>query len=214
MARNVGRDKGREIASRLLGAGAAAAVAAALAACGGPLSGIKNPFHKEEARLPGERIAVITDPGQISDQVAVRPVALPPAKVNASWSQPGGDPSNSLGHLAFAGSLHKVWTADAGTGSSSSGRLSAVPLVAGGKIFTLDAGGDVSAFSASSGSKLWTTSVTPKDENRREGFGGGLALDGGRLFATTGYGTVVALNPGSGAIEWTKLVGEPIREIL
>jgi outer membrane protein assembly factor BamB len=212
MARNVGRVKGREITSRLFGAGLAAAVAAALAACGGPLSGIKNPFHKEEVRLPGERIAVITDPGQISDQVAVKPVALPPAKVNASWSQPGGDASNSLGHLALAGSLRKAWTADAGTGSSSSGRLSAVPLVAGGKIFTLDAGGDVSAFSASSGSKLWTTSVTPKDENRREGFGGGLALDGGRLFATTGYGTVVALNPDSGAIEWTKLVGEPVRD--
>ncbi len=176
------------------------------------MSGIKNPFHKEEVRLPGERIAVITDPGQISDQVAVKPVALPPAKVNASWSQPGGDASNSLGHLAFAGSLHKAWTADAGTGSSSSGRLSAVPLVAGGKIFTLDAGGDVSAFSASSGSKLWRTSVTPKDENRREGFGGGLALDGGRLFATTGYGTVVALNPDSGAIEWTKVIGEPVRD--
>jgi outer membrane protein assembly factor BamB len=211
MARNVGRGKGREIGSRLLGAGFAAALTVALAACGGPLSGIKNPFHKEEARLPGERIAVITDPGQISDQVPVRPVSLPPARVNGSWSQPGGDPSNNLGHLALGGSLRKVWTADAGTGSSSSGRLSAVPLVAGGKVFTLDAGGDVSAFSAASGAKVWTTSVTPKNESSREGFGGGIALDGSKLFVTTGFGTVVALNPGSGAVEWTKSIGEPIR---
>jgi len=179
------------------------------AGCGG---GLKNPFHKEEVRLPGERIAVITDPGELSaDQVAVKPVSLPPAKVNGSWSQPGGDPSNNLGHLALGDSLHKVWSANAGTGSSSSGRLSAVPLVADGKVFTLDAGGDVSAFSASGGSKIWTTSLTPENENGREGFGGGLALDGGKLFATTGYGTVVALNPSSGAIEWTKSVGEPIR---
>lgn len=179
------------------------------AGCGG---GLKNPFHKEEVRLPGERIAVITDPGELSaDQVAVKPVSLPPAKVNGSWSQPGGDPSNNLGHLALGDSLHKVWSANAGTGSSSSGRLSAVPLVADGKVFTLDAGGDVSAFSASGGSKMWTTSLTPENENGSEGFGGGLALDGGKLFATTGYGTVVALNPSSGAIEWTKSVGEPIR---
>jgi len=209
----VGRGKGREIASRLLGAGLAVTVAVTLGGCGAAssLSSI-NPFHKEEVRLPGERIAVITDPGQINaDQVAVRPVALPPAKVNGSWSQPGGDPSNNLGHLALGGSLHKIWTADAGRGSSSSGRLSAVPLVAGGKVFTLDAGGDVSAFSTASGAKAWTTSVTPENESSREGFGGGLALDGGKLFVTTGYGTVVALNPSSGAIEWTKVVGEPIR---
>jgi outer membrane protein assembly factor BamB len=205
----LGRGRGRDIGSRLLGAGLAAVVAATFAGCGG---GLKNPFHKEEARLPGERIAVITDPGELTaSQVAVRPVSLPPAKVNGSWSQPGGDPSNNLGHLALGASLHKVWSADAGTGSSSSGRLSAVPLVADGKVFTLDAGGDVSAFSASGGSKMWTTSVTPKNESGREGFGGGLALDGGKLFATTGYGTVVALNPSNGAIEWTKSIGEPIR---
>lgn len=209
----MGRGKGREIGSRLLGAGLAAAVAVTVCGCGGGgLGGIKNPFHKEEVRLPGERIAVITDPGQINaDQVAVRPVSLPPARVNGSWSQPGGDPSNNLGHLALGGALHKVWTADAGRGSSSSGRLSAVPLVDGGKVFTLDAGGDVSAFSTASGAKAWTTSVTPKSESSREGFGGGLALDGGTLFVTTGYGTVVALNPSSGAVEWTKSVGEPIR---
>jgi outer membrane protein assembly factor BamB len=205
----LGRGRGRDIGSRLLGAALAAAVAVTFAGCGG---GLKNPFHKEEVRLPGERIAVITDPGELSaDQVAVKPVSLPPAKVNGSWSQPGGDPSNNLGHLALGGSLHKVWSVDAGTGSSSSGRLSAVPLVADGKVFTLDAAGDISAFSASGGSKMWTTSVTPKNENGREGFGGGLALDGGKLFATTGYGTVVALNPSSGAIEWTKSIGEPIR---
>ena len=67
-----------------------------------------------------------------------------------------------------------------GTGSSSSGRLSAIPLVAGGKVYTLDAGGTVSAFQAASGSRLWSTSVTPKNEKRAEGFGGGLALDSGR----------------------------------
>nr|WP_158007649.1 PQQ-binding-like beta-propeller repeat protein [Methyloceanibacter marginalis] len=120
-------------------------------------------------------------------------------------------PSNSLGHLALQGGLRKVWTADAGTGSSSSGRLSAVPLVAGGKVFTLDAAGDVSAFSTSSGAKVWSTSLTPENEKSSEGFGGGLALEGNTLYATTGYGTVVALNPASGAVQWTKAVGKPIR---
>ena len=54
---------------------------------------------------------------------------------------------------------------------------------------------------------LWSASVTPENEKRAEGFGGGIALDGGRLYATTGYGTVVALNPNSGEIIWTQAHG-------
>jgi outer membrane protein assembly factor BamB len=107
--------------------------------------------------------------------------------------------------------VRQVWSADAGTGSSSSGRLSAVPLVADGKVFTLDAGGKVSAFSSASGGKLWTANVTPDNEKSKEGFGGGLALDGGHLYAATGFGTVVSIDPGNGAILWTKRVGKPIR---
>jgi outer membrane protein assembly factor BamB len=214
VARDVGRGPRRKIGSRLLGAGLAVAVAACLGGCGssGLASKLKNPFHKEEEKLPGERIAVITDPGQINvDQVAVRPVSLPPPHANASWSQPGGVPSNNLGHLAFSDSVRKVWEVDAGTGSSSSGRLSAVPLVAEGRVFTLDAAGNVSAFSSASGSKLWGASVTPENEKSKEGFGGGLAFEGSRLYATTGYGTVVALDAGNGAVLWTKVVGEPVR---
>jgi outer membrane protein assembly factor BamB len=213
-----GRTRGNVI--NLIGAGLLAALASSVAGCGGggdSLSSLKhtlaNPFAKDEQKLPGERIAVITDPNTIAiDPAEVgRPVQLPSPQANASWSQPGGSPSNSLGHLALGDQPRKVWSADAGTGSSSSGRLSAVPLVADGKVYTLDAGGRVSAFSSSSGAKLWTASVTPDNEKSREGFGGGLAMDGGRLYAATGYGTVVSIDPGNGAIVWTKRVGKPIR---
>ena len=215
MALIVSPDKKRKIGSRLLGAGLAATLAVAIAGCGGMGSisdKLQNPFGKEEERLPGERVAVITDSGQLNAaQISARAVSPGPAKTNASWVQPGGVASNNLGHLALAGSLRKVWSVDVGTGSSSSGRLSAVPLVAGGKVFTLDAAGTVGAFSSASGAKIWSTSLTPENESRSEGFGGGLALEGGRLIATTGYGTVVALNPGDGAVQWTKAMGEPIR---
>ncbi len=95
---------------------------------------------------------------------------LPPPQANASWTQPGGTPSNNLGHLALGDQVQKVWSADAGTGSSSSGRLSAVPLVADGKVFTLDAGGTVSAFSSASGAQACgSASVTPENEKREGG---------------------------------------------
>jgi outer membrane protein assembly factor BamB len=188
-----------------------------VAGCGSSMSSLsntlKNPFAKKEDILPGERVAVITDPNMVAIDPAEagRPVQLPQAQANASWAQPGGTPSNNLGHLALNEEVRKVWSADAGTGSSSSGRLSAVPLVADGKVFTLDAGGRVSAFSSASGGKLWAVSVTPDNEKSKEGFGGGLAMDGGHLYAATGYGTVVSIDPSNGSILWTKRVGKPIR---
>jgi outer membrane protein assembly factor BamB len=198
---------------RVLIALAVIALAPYLTGCAGGLPTIKNPFSKEEEKLPGQRVAVITSQGvgDVDPSLATRPIALPPPRNNPSWTQPGGVASNNLGHLALGESVHQVWTADAGTGSSSKGRLSALPLVADGKVFTLDAGGTVSAFAAGSGARLWSASVTPENEKRAEGFGGGIALDGGQLYATTGYGTVVALNPNSGEIIWTKRTGEPIR---
>jgi outer membrane protein assembly factor BamB len=202
----------------LLGILLSGGLLASLAGCAGDsLSSLgkklSNPFAKKEVPLPGERIAVITDPttAELNSAAPPKAVQIPPEQANASWSQPGGSPANNLGHLALNGEVRKVWSADAGTGSSSRGRLSAVPLVADGKVFTLDAGGNVSAFSAASGGRIWSRSVTPENEKSKEGFGGGLALDGERLYAATGYGTVVAIDPANGAILWTKHVGKPIR---
>jgi outer membrane protein assembly factor BamB len=193
--------------------GLAAALAAALCSCSGPLAHLPNPFRKKEEILPGERIAVITDPSA-NDAIPAgppKPITLPPPHANDSWSEPGGTPSNNLGHLALNEQLQKVWSADAGTGSSWRGRLSAEPLVAGGRVYTLDAGGTVSAFAADSGARVWRASVTPENESRKEGFGGGIALDGGHLYATTGYGTAVGIDAGNGTILWKKTIGEPVR---
>ena len=131
--------------------------------------------------------------------------------VNASWSQPGGLPSNNPGHLALSDSVNKVWAADAGTGSSSRGRLSAVPLVADGKVYTLDAGGSVTAFAASSGATLWSANVTPKNEK-----------NSGRLRRRArarrrpplrhhGLRRRRCARSGNGAVAWTKQIGKPVR---
>ena len=177
------------------------------------LSSVKNPFKKTKEILPGERVAVITDPTseKVDTSAAAKPISLPAPVANASWTEPGGSAGNDLGHLALGERLAKAWQADAGTGSSSRGRLSAIPLVADGKVYTLDAGGRVSAFSAAGGGRVWGTSLTPKNERSSEGFGGGLALDSGRLYATTGFGSVVGLDPVKGTVLWTQKVGEPVR---
>lgn len=186
----------------------AVAAAMALAGCGASL----NPWNKEEELLPGDRISVALGREEIEvDPVAAKsPVSLPAPKRNPDWSQPGGSPDNAPGHLELAGGLSTAWSADVGTGSSDSGRLTASPIVYQGKVFAMDVEGQLAAFSTS-GARVWRISLVPENEGGHAGFGGGLAAADGRLYATTGFGTVVAVNPNNGEIFWTREIGTPIR---
>lgn len=184
-----------------------------LAACSAVPNKI-NPFKKEEeVKLPGERIAVLKSQEgfQVDEAAAKKPVALPPPQRNADWSQPGGVPSNAPGHLDFSGGLGAAWSADIGEGSSDEGRLTASPIVYGGKVYTLDSEGIVSAYSAGGGSRIWRVDLAPENEGGNEGYGGGLAANGSRIFVTTGFGLVAALNASNGTVEWTRRVGVPLR---
>ena len=195
-------------------------LAASLAGCSDslpslPKIGDLNPFAEKQQPLPGKRIAIMDTKDRIGGAelaTADKPIVIPPPRANDGWTQPGGRPSNSPGHLALSsGSVKQAWTANAGTGSSSAGRLTASPIVYEGRVYTLDATARVTAFSASGGSSVWRTSLVPEKERDVAGYGGGLAIDGGRLYAATGFGTVVALDPGSGKKLWEKNLGVPVR---
>jgi outer membrane protein assembly factor BamB len=171
---------------------------------------LDNPFADKEVPLQGKRISVMQKESA-GEVAAGRPVALPSQRQNVDWTQPGGTANNAPGHLALGQALKSAWSADAGAGSSFWGKLTSSPIVYANKVFTLDANGQVSAFSLSGGSAVWRTSTTPPNEKDREGFGGGLAADGGRVYAATGFGLVVAIDPESGKKLWEKSVGSPVR---
>ena len=181
-----------------------------------------NPFAEKQQPLPGKRVAIMDAQSGLTSELAPadRPVTLPPQRANEDWTQPGGAPSNAPGHLALAGSPKQSWSADAGTGSGSTGRLTASPVVYDGRVYTLDAAARVTAISVSGGATVWRQVLVPDTEqggflsfgsDGKGGFGGGLAVDGGRLYAATGFGVVVALDPKSGKKLWEKNLGAPIR---
>lgn len=171
-----------------------------------------NPFAEKEVPLPGKRIPVALTESRAGLDVAPadRPIVLPPAQPNAAWTQPGGTPHNSSGHVALGASLRQVWSADAGSGSSSYGKLTASPIVSDGRVYVLDTRGRVTAFSQT-GSTAWRVSVTPPTEKEQNGYGGGLAADGGRIFVATGFGWVIALDGQSGKKLWEKNLSSPLR---
>lgn len=166
----------------------------------------------DEDRLEGERRPVRPATASAEAALTVIDRALPPAEARASWTQTGGSASNAGGHLQGPATFNRIFTVDAGTGSSSDSVVTSAPVVGGGVVYALDAASRVSAFDAGSGALRWEVDLVPnEDEDGDEGFGGGLALDGGQLFATTGFGEVLALSAQTGEILWRERFGAPFR---
>lgn len=166
-----------------------------------------------EEILEGQRFPVIGlgRAVAVDPEAAATPVQLPQARSILNWTQSGGNASHTPGHLAVSDSLSIAWSSSAGVGSSTRQKLVSPPIVADGKIFVKDANGGVRAMDKTSGRTIWQTNLTPEGESSGEGFGGGLAYDGGRLYVTSPYGYMIALNPASGDELWRQKVRVPFR---
>ncbi|MDR3515261.1 MAG: PQQ-binding-like beta-propeller repeat protein [Azospirillaceae bacterium] len=161
--------------------------------------------------LPGKRVSVLlTDQTlQPDPHVVDVPVTLPTATANEMWPQPGGYPDHSMQQLV-AGATTELWHASFGTGTTSRRRLMARPVIAEGRVYTMDSEFTVSAFDAKNGERLWETNVLPDDDSG-DGFGGGVAFADGKLFVTSGYGDVLTLDPATGKEGWRHNLSAPIR---
>ena len=165
-----------------------------------------------KAPLPGQRISVLqmesraaADPG-----LTGTPIRLPAATRNGMWPQAGGYPDHAMGNLALSATPTEVWRTGIGDGSGGRMRLLSRPVVAQGKVFTLDAASAVGAFDESTGKRLWQVDLRPSD-TRGSSFGGGVAFGDDMVFVATGYAEVMALNPSDGAVVWRQHIPGPAR---
>lgn len=160
----------------------------------------------------GQRVPILAgESGITADKtLAEVQVVLPMATVNPGWTQPGGSPSKVMGHLALGQTPVRAWSAKI-AGTTGRVRLAAAPVVADGKLFAVDTEAVVHAFDANSGNKLWSLATSTDKENRRAAFGGGVSVEGGRVFATNGLGDVVAIDAAAGTEVWRKKPGGPLR---
>ncbi len=192
---------------RQLRLGIIVAVAIAVGGCG--------IFGHKKATTPvlGERIAVLAAESDVAvdPATAALPMSLPAPVVNPAWSQSGGNASKSLGHVALGGSLTQAWETSIGQGTSLAARLAAAPIVADGRVYTIDTLATVRAFDAQTGAPLWRTQFGTERGNDSALFGGGLAYNQGRIYATNGLGFVVALDATNGGVAWQVRPGGPLR---
>lgn len=170
---------------------------------------------KRERILEGERFGVreaieagYADPvegeAETADAAEDTPppaVQIPAQTANTDWPQKRGNAGHFVSNAALAPALTELWTVSIGSGNSKRHRLTAEPVVAAGKVFTLDSQSMVKAHSTA-GATLWSTDLTPATDRNGDASGGGLAFGGDRLFVTTGFGRLVALDPDTGAVLW------------
>lgn len=194
---------------------AAACLAAGLNAC----STIRdlNPFDGGDdaptARATeGRRIPVVALDQELKPADALRGATfqLPPAVINTAWPQPGGSPENALDHVQAAPALAIAWRRDVGEGAARGRQVTASPVAAGGRVFTMDALATVSAHDGASGAPIWRVNLAPRDRRDSEAFGGGLAVVDGRLYVTSGFRFVAALDARNGAVIWRTRVEAPV----
>jgi outer membrane protein assembly factor BamB len=158
-------------------------------------------FGETKPPIPGKRLPVLTQANGMEIDKDAPPVSLPAAAANTAWPQPGGTPAHGGGNLALGANPRLAWRANIGAGSGYRQRITALPVVSGGRVFTMDADAVVRAFSAKDGTDLWRASTRSKTD-RSTNVGGGIAVVGETVYASTGRADVVALRAGTGERVW------------
>ena len=177
------------------------------------LIGVLAACSREEI-LEGERVD-IRAPWGGSSTVENRSVAisLGGQSANTSWTQRQGTSGARPSHPALGATPQHVWAASIGAGDSRRARLTTDPVAAAGRIFTLDARTRVQATSTS-GETLWTADLLPPRGARGSASGGALAVSGNRLYVTSAYAFMAALDVETGTELWrvdfdSPLTGSP-----
>ncbi|NNM75963.1 PQQ-binding-like beta-propeller repeat protein [Sphingomonas sp. ID1715] len=180
-------------------------------------------FKASKPKTPvlGQRVPILVSEtgAEVDPALAAIDVLLPPVVVNDAWAQTGGNAAHAMGHLGLGASPTRAWEAKI-AGSSTRARLAAGPVVAGGRVYAVDTDAQLHAFDAATGREVWAAFVGDSADNDRGSgakrnarslFGGGVSVEGDRLFATNGLGDVVAFNAADGAVVWRKRPGGPLR---
>ena len=137
---------------------------------------------------------------------------MPAPVANADWAQPGGNASKSMGHVALGDAPTRAWSVSIGNGNSFRTRLVAEPVVADGRVYTIDTLARVRAFNiadrrACSGSIRCAARTAPA----RPCSAAASRYDGGRVYATNGAGDAAALDAATGNRIWMVKPGGPLR---
>lgn len=218
--------------NRVLKVALVCGVALTVASCGSVrralpfgLGGSEQPQATASA---GQRVSILEFEQQLAPSAALSGADffLPGPQAANAWTQPGGTAENLNEHVIAAPNFTVAWRRNIGEGARRPGRITAPVVAADNRVFVLDGDSTVTAVAADTGAVLWKASVRPEGSERGDrflglvprggssrltgGFGGGVAVGAGKVFVTSGYRTVTALDAASGSVIWTETLDIPI----
>lgn len=180
----------------------------------------------ERQRIP---VLALDQTLKVSDTLKAQAIQLPQPTARVDWPLPGGTPEQSVEHVAAGADFKVAWRRDIGKGSSRYQHITAPPIIAGGRIYTMDAGAQVTAVDLATGRTVWDADLVPKtlpDGTRPRRlmpeiyigngpidtitFGGGIAFADGKIYVTSGYRFVAAVDAATGQLLWRTYVDTPI----
>ncbi|MCA3338780.1 MAG: PQQ-binding-like beta-propeller repeat protein [Roseomonas sp.] len=170
-------------------------------------------FGERRVKIVGERKPVLALPDRTVEADAEArglTISLPAQQSLGLWPQLGGMPSHAGGHMTLGTNLRQAWSAGYGTGTSFRRRVVAGPVASADRVFMGDADGFVSAFDIANGARRWRVDTRPENE-RGDGGGVGVILDGDTVFVTTVLSEVLALSAADGAVKWRVRLQAPMR---
>jgi outer membrane protein assembly factor BamB len=214
--------------NRVLKVALLSGIAVALAGCstvrGALPFGLGQDKEPQATASEGQRISVLEFEQALVPSAALsgRDFFIPGPRAAIAWTQPGGNAENAVEHVIAAPDFTVAWRRGIGTGSSHTRQIMSPVVADNGRVFVLDGESTVSALDAGTGAQAWRTSIKPAEDSRRTGFlgmggpsggggfGGGVAVGSGKVFVSSGYRTVTAIDQASGAVIWTTPVDVPI----
>jgi outer membrane protein assembly factor BamB len=168
--------------------------------------------HNQVVATAGKRIPVLTFDQSVETSSALSGVGfqIPEPQAVTAWPLPGGTTQQAMDNVQAAPDFKIVWRRNVGDGSTRVRQVVAPPVAVDGKIFTVDGSARITATDDKTGQRIWRVDLAPKKGRDREGFGGGLAVSEGKIYVTSGYRFIAALDASNGKVLWKKTVMSPI----
>lgn len=145
---------------------------------------------------------------QISPEAADSPVEIPASKKNSSWLNRAV--ASRYGNIALRG-FEEIASTSIGNGESFNQGLAPRPVIATDQIIAMDGSGTISAHNINDIDEMLWLNEDAVEEDEPEILGGGLSIDGNRVYATTGFGKLLAIDRATGQTIWQVAVGAPVR---
>jgi outer membrane protein assembly factor BamB len=161
----------------------------------------------------GKRISVLKLGTTIEPDFAMKdvPIVVPSSSPNALWAKSSGDrplvPENVRAPKVFK----DFESVSVGHEASKGQHFTATPIIANGKIYTIDARGQISAFDAEKiNKKLWQYQADLPDKKGNFS-NAGILFHLGKIYVSTDSNRVLAIDAETGNLLWTRNINSIAR---